>query len=342
MKDTTLTILAYNVRSHGGQNLLKSLIFNLINNIKVKIYYNSDFEIEDKLNKNLSLIKVKNNVLSKLYIEFLVWKNSTFEDITLCFGNLPPLLNLKGKTILYLQNIFILEKSNIKYRKTLYFKEFFLRLWFFNRITNCNKIFVQNFMMQNLLKKKNIKSEVVPFHDIVSLNQNTVSTNLKTKKFDFVYVSSGEVHKNHEKLIKSWVLLSKEGIRPNLALTVDKNKYKILISYIVKNTKLFNLNITNFGHLKSDNLLKLYQNSQALIYPSKKESLGLPLIEAKKLGLYIISSELDYVRDIIDPDQTFDPNSEISIKRAIKRHLNISENKAEILDTKFFLKKILK
>ena len=38
------------------------------------------------------------------------------------------------------------------------------------------------------------------------------------------------------------------------------------------------------------------------------------IIEAKKLGLYVISSELDYVRDIINPDQTFDPNSEISIK----------------------------
>ena len=201
-------------------------------------------------------------------------ENSTFEDITLCFGNLPPLLNLKGKTIFYLKNIFILEKINIKYRKTLYFKEFFLRLWFFNRITNCNKIFVKNLIMKNLLKKKKIKSEVVPFYDLVSLNQNTVSTNLKTKKFDFVYVSSGEVHKNHEKLIKSWVLLSKEGIRPNLALTVDKNKYKNLISYIVKNIKIYKLNITNFGHLKSDDILKLYQDSQALVYPSKKESFG--------------------------------------------------------------------
>ena len=87
-------------------------------------------------------------------------------------------------------------------------------------------------------------------------------------------------------------------------------------------------------------MLKLYNNSQALVYPSKKESFGLPLIEAQKLGLSIVSSELDYVRDIIDPDQTFDPNSEMSIKRAIKRHLNISENKTKVLDPQSFLKKI--
>ena len=140
---------------------------------------------------------------------------------------MPPLLNLKGKTILYLQNIFILEKNNIKYRSTLYFKEFFLKLWFFNRLSNCDKVCVQNFTMQNLLKKKNIKSEVVPFHNLVFSDQNAVNINLKIKKFDFLYVSSGEVHKNHEKLIKSWVLLSKEGIRPKLALTVDKKNIKV-------------------------------------------------------------------------------------------------------------------
>ena len=31
--------------------------------------------VQSSLDKNLSLIKVKNNVLSRLYIEFLVWKN---------------------------------------------------------------------------------------------------------------------------------------------------------------------------------------------------------------------------------------------------------------------------
>ena len=79
MKNKTLTILAYNIRSYGGQKLLKFLIFKLIKNIEIKVYYNKDLEIEDKLNKHLSLIKVKNNILSKVYTEFLVWKNSTLK-----------------------------------------------------------------------------------------------------------------------------------------------------------------------------------------------------------------------------------------------------------------------
>ena len=48
-----------------------------------------------------------------------------------------------------------------------------------------------------------------------------------------------------------------------------------------------------------------------------------PLIEAKYLNLPVLAGELDYIRDLIDPIQTFDPNSSISIYRAVKRFLNV-------------------
>ncbi len=59
----------------------------------------------------------------------------------------------------------------------------------------------------------------------------------------------------------------------------------------------------------------------ALIFPSKTESLGLPLIEAASAGLPIIASELDFVRDVCVPNETFDPYSSTSISRAVKRLL---------------------
>ena len=39
------------------------------------------------------------------------------------------------------------------------------------------------------------------------------------------------------------------------------------------------------------------------------ESFGLPLLEASSIDLPIIASESDYVRDVCEPAQTFDPNS---------------------------------
>ena len=71
--------------------------------------------------------------------------------------------------------------------------------------------------------------------------------------------------------------------------------------------------------------MALYANSRALIFPSKSESFGLPLVEAANMGLPIIAAELDYVRDVCIPVQTFDPDSPVSIARAVRRFLSAPE-----------------
>ncbi len=72
-------------------------------------------------------------------------------------------------------------------------------------------------------------------------------------------------------------------------------------------------------------------------YPSIKESLGLPLLEAQSMSIPIIASELDFVRDIVKPVETFNPHSSLSIQRAIKRYLNIKERKLITFNTDKFI-----
>ena len=84
----------------------------------------------------------------------------------------------------------------------------------------------------------------------------------------------------------------------------------------------------------------LYKKSAALIFPSKFESFGLPIIEAIQAGLPILAPEVDYVRDLIDPAQTFDPASAISIARSVKRHIGVAEDVLPILETRHFLDSI--
>ena len=60
------------------------------------------------------------------------------------------------------------------------------------------------------------------------------------------------------------------------------------------------------------------------------KSFILQLFEAVEHQLIILASELDYVRDNIDPIQSFDPNSTISISRAVKRFLEIKKDPIKI------------
>ena len=94
--------------------------------------------------------------------------------------------------------------------------------------------------------------------------------------------------------------------------------------------------------VNSSDMAGILKSSTALIYPSKIESFGMPLIEAQILNIPVIASELDYVRDIVVPSETFDPNSPLSIARAVKRFLKIDTENYVLTNPSDFLASILK
>jgi len=156
----------------------------------------------------------------------------------------------------------------------------------------------------------------------------------------FFYVASGEPHKNHRNLVEAWTLLAGEGIRPALCLTLDKDRFPDLCDWIEDKVKEMGLNVTNLGSISLEDLERVYKESLALIYPSDFESLGLPLIEARCAGLPILAAEKDYVRDAVDPEETFDPGSPVSIARAVKRFLGIPEKPLPVMDPREYLSKV--
>ena len=96
----------------------------------------------------------------------------------------------------------------------------------------------------------------------------------------------------------------------------------------------------NIGELPNEKIWVLYKKSRALIFPSTIESFVLPLIKASKIGLPIIAAEKDYVRDVCTPKETFDPQSPLSISRAIKRFLKIHDPQIPQCDAAKLLKVI--
>lgn len=157
--------------------------------------------------------------------------------------------------------------------------------------------------------------------------------------FDFVYVASAEPHKNHAALLAAWCQLAEQGVRPSLALTLSLSSP--LVELVARSRARWALNVTNLGPLTPEEISNLYSQAGALIYPSFTESLGLPLIEASRACLPIVAAELDYVRDIVEPVETFDPHSPTSIARAVKRHLGMVSSTQPIHGPEVFLREVL-
>lgn len=261
-------------------------------------------------------------------------------DRVLCFGNLPPLFTLRGEVSVFLQNRYLVDDQAplgalpLKTRIRLRIE----RAWLITCRSHARRYFVQTPSMQRLAEDRlGVPVTCSPFVPESVLASATTSARSSSARFDFLYVASGEAHKNHAMLISAWAMLADEGMFPSLALTLSERISPDLARHIEAERAAKGLHIHNLGVLPHDQLVDLYRDSKALIYPSGFESFGLPLIEAKLAGLPVLAPELDYVRDVLDPTESFDPRSPISISRAVKRFLKERQSTFKPVDAKNFL-----
>jgi len=272
-------------------------------------------------------------------VEFKIKKIAALQDLVIYFGNIPPLFKHKTKVILLLSNRYLIEKyplNGLPYKTIIQVTVERMLFKLFHK--NADLIIVQSFVMQDLLFKMGLRpniAKVMPYK-----NKDTVeSSKIYRIPNSFLYVADGLPHKNHRNLIYAWIRLAKEGIWPILYLTLDRNAK---IYYWIKElAEEHDLKIEFLEKLPRNELFVYYRKISALIYPSYFESYGLPILEAKYFEVPIIASELDYVRDMLDPTETFDPHSSKSISRAIKRFLKQEEHRYDIITADSFINEII-
>ncbi len=339
-----LLIHAFNIHHGGGAILLASLLQKVPDTLKVVVSIDSRMKIPEGLPECVSFEFVKPTFLGRLLAELRLACISSDDDIVLCFGNLPPLFRVKGDISVFLQNRYLVDKkrSLVRLPLRLALRLLVERIWLHLFRKRADRYFVQTATMKRLTQEQ-LQVHVVqtPFSSASLINPTSSFAKNQSLRFDFLYVASGEAHKNHKMLVRAWSLLAAEGLFPTLALTLAADDASELIGHIDNECFLHGLRIHNLGRLPHHKLIELYRECGALIYASDFESFGLPLIEAQIAGLATLAPELDYVRDVIDPQETFDPSSAISIARAIKRYMKVSVPPFKTINADDFLGKIM-
>jgi len=343
-----LFIHATNVHQGGGRSLLDALLRVLPSSTEIYVLLDSRMPMLDGMPEGVLVKRVRPSVIERFKAERWLADNVRSGDVALCFGNLPPLFKLRGHAVVFLQNRYLIDYVRLdgfplKIRVRLGIE----RLWLFHRMANTDEFVVQTPTMKNLLAVRTqgrVPMRVLPFMTESSGYVRNVAqiTAGKKESCEFFYVASGETHKNHRRMIEAWQLLSKDGLFPSLRLTLDETHFSTLCRDIEEICQYHGLKVKNMGKLSHSDVLAHYKEVDALIYSSTFESFGLPLIEARQAGLPILASELDYVRDVLDPEQSFDPHSAISIARAVKRFMRIDELPLPLLNAKGFLDKIIR
>ena len=252
-------------------------------------------------------------------MELFLRKIVTSDTQLLCMGNLPPLFIRDGKLTVFVQNYYLVNKAalegfSIFIRNRIRFERWWLKF----TASKVKRFIVQTETMAVLLKKSLCReADVFPFVDLTIVDSTELICNHSETKFDFLYVASGEPHKNHAQLILAWVALAKLNHFPRLCLTIDKQLFPDLCEWIETRVGKYHLKVELISGLPPKEIQLLYKKTRALIYPSKFESFGLPLLEAVNVGMPVLASDSSYVYDVINPSMVFDPDSSESIAASV-------------------------
>ena len=128
----------------------------------------------------------------------------------------------------------------------------------------------------------------------ILVSYNGVSRNILTHKkysaekiYDYIYVSNFAKHKNHNFLLCE-IFLDKNIclVGKNINLTPAEHQ-----SYLNK--------FTVISDVSENDLISLYLQSKALIFPSLVEGFGMPLVEAFCLDLPVYTSDLPVFRELL-------------------------------------------
>lgn len=144
----------------------------------------------------------------------------------------------------------------------------------------------------------------------------------------FLYVGNAYPHKNLELLITAFKKVVEYFPKVSLVLVGKEDFfYTRLKEYIHKNG--LDTSVLLYGYATESELSQLYKNAVGLVYPSKMEGFGLPLLEAMHHNCLVIASDISVFKEIgRDAIVYFDGKSVESVKNTL---IDVLENRKKYL-----------
>lgn len=233
----------------------------------------------------------------------------------LVLGDIP--LRRRGRQVVFVHTPHLVEDIAGLPRKHK-LKNFFMR-----RIFAFNHKYADSYIVQTDIMKKKLETRYpVTVGRIKVISQpgpewllqvprgyavSSTNAQQKCNRLQLFYPAAYYPHKNHELLAA--LPEEAEEIIQEVVLTIGPQELKGAASYNFISCK---------GRLKSDEILREYFRSDALLFLSNAESYGLPLIEAMYLGLPIVAPKLEYVEILCgELPYYFEPNNAESLIDAL-------------------------
>ncbi len=309
MTKKTIIISGINMKEGGIFTILENCLqkiseYALKNNLKVVALVHEKSKFSYPNIEYIEFPKAKKSWLIRLYYEFFYFKKISKKihtDVWFSLHDVSPNV-ICDKQFVYFHHPTIFYKSSFKDWKFDYKIGIFSILYQYLTQFNLKKnhtVFVQQNWIKNefekLYKIQNIKVCYPEYTEEITSKK----TDLDPNKIHFFYPSFPRTFKNFELIFEAISLLE----------NTIKSKVKFHFTTIKDNPHRFAKYLYNKyntmpevhfkGWISRDEVLKLYNSVDCIVFPSKLETWGLPLTEAKAFNKPILAANLPYAKETL-------------------------------------------
>ena len=161
---------------------------------------------------------------------------------------------------------------------------------------------VSNFSMQHILrtyKKTNVNWHYQP----ASVGDTELLLTKEQAENEYIlFVSGGRRLKNVGHAMLGFAKYKKQNPESKLKLVItglDEERYKNLCKLKGISQELVKSSIVRYGYVETDELERLYQNCRFVLYTSKLEGFGLPVLEAASYGKTCVASNSTSIPEVL-------------------------------------------
>jgi len=337
-----IIISAINITSGGTLSILNDCLTYASDNLSNN--YNIIALVNDKNNFDFDNIKFIEYPLSKKswinrlfyeYIYFYFISKKLNPYLWLSLHDMTPNVKAKKRAV-YCHNpspFYQTNQLDRKFNKKFWlFTKFYEYIYRFN-IDKNDYVIVQQDWLRNEFKKRFKIDNVIVANPNIKIptgikNENKIKS---SKQFEFFYPSFPRTFKNFEVICEAAKILKKErteNIKIHLTIDGTENKYS---KYIYQKYQKNNL-LDFMGLVSREEVFKMYDKIDALIFPSKLETWGMPITEFKDFNKPIFLSDLEYAHETIGDYSKVKFFNPLDSKALADRILNFINNDLEFDD----------
>lgn len=133
----------------------------------------------------------------------------------------------------------------------------------------------------------------------------------------FYYPANSWPHKNHQQLLTAFKSAIEQGCKTHLVLSGSVEGFQSNFGQMVDELGLKSW-VHHVGYVSRSEVFGLYNRAEALVFPSRFEGFGLPILEAMHLGTPVVCSDIAPLREVGGDHATyFDPDDSEAIANAL-------------------------